>query len=54
MNKYTLGIDEITSGVKTGLLDMSTLKLSMLKCENTKARRSNRYKSSLKTSRTQP
>jgi len=27
MNKHTLGIDEITSGVKTGLLDLSTLKL---------------------------
>jgi sugar (pentulose or hexulose) kinase len=27
MNKYTLAIDEITSGVKAGLLDLSTLKL---------------------------
>ena len=34
MNKYTLGIDEITSGEKTGTLDLSTLKLKYVAIRN--------------------
>jgi len=34
MNKYTLGINEITSGVKTGFLDLSTLKLKYVAIRN--------------------
>jgi len=43
MNKYTLGIDVGTSGVKTGLLDLSTLKLkyvAMRKYESSALQRS--------------